>query len=239
MKKTQKNNAAEQTMGGKQASIQEAKGGVQFELVGVPACMDENAQSIDQPQNNQIGEVMVFDFGKPSSTKSKPSKKPSRTTWKDRQQIQQDRQAYESSKYNEEAEEVQILVSDKDREKLEARHIDQTQAELEHYRHMIDKMLGTDEELREETKHRGGEVVQLDANVDPSEGNGDTRGAQAAGNIDQTANDEGSGSSSYEEDYADDFHEMLEEVVMDLADLEEDRDDDPELELSTPNLSTD
>ena len=98
MKKTQKNNAAEQTMGGKQSSIQEAKGGVQFELVGVPACMDESAQSIDQPQNNQIGEVMVFDFGKPSSTKSKPSKKPSRTQWKDRQQIQQDRQAYESSK---------------------------------------------------------------------------------------------------------------------------------------------
>ena len=52
MKKTQKNNAAEQTMGGKQASIQEAKGGVQFELVGVPACMDESAQSVVKPYIN-------------------------------------------------------------------------------------------------------------------------------------------------------------------------------------------
>jgi len=44
----------------------EANGGVKFELVGLPACMDEEnqfAQSGEQPQN-QIGDVMVFDMGK-------------------------------------------------------------------------------------------------------------------------------------------------------------------------------
>ena len=54
--------------------------GVQFELVGVPQCMEENtpvaAASLEQPQN----EVMVFDMStKPAKGKkpNKPAGKPS------------------------------------------------------------------------------------------------------------------------------------------------------------------
>ena len=69
-----------------------------------------------------------------------------------------------------------------------------------------------------------------------------TAGAQAAGHIAQTASDTGQDDdeSSYGEEYENDFHEILEEVVRHQADLEEDRDDDPDLNESDsilPNFS--
>ena len=85
---------------------------------------------------------------------------------------------------------------------------------------MIDKMLGSDEEIRSSTKkHRGGELVELDGDIDPrtnsavNEEAKNTAQARADGNIAQTANDEDEDSSDYEEEYENDFHEILEEVV--------------------------
>ena len=109
---------------------------------------------------------------------------------------------------------------------------------------MIDKMLGSDEELRETAKnHRGGEVVTLDTEADPTEVGGNTVNASAARNIEQTTGDEeGDDSSCYDEedDYIDDFHEILEEVVRHQADMEEDRDDDLDLnesDVSVPSIA--
>lgn len=101
---------------------------------------------------------------------------------------------------------------------------------------MIDKMLGSDEELRETAKNqRGAEVVTLDTEADPTEVGSNTVNASAARNVEQTAGDEeGDESDLYDEedDYIDDFHEILEEVVRHQADMEEDRDDDPDLNES-------
>ena len=55
---------------------------------------------------------------------------------------------------------------------------------------------------------------------------GNTAAAQANGNIGQTDVTDGNGTSSDEEVYVDDFHEILEEIVLEMADYEEDRDDD-------------
>ena len=73
------------------------------------------------------------------------------------------------------------MVSDKDRNRLENRHIDQTRAELDHYKHLIDKALGSDETLRDRGRHRGGEIVELETDVKSSTGN--TTEATAAINI--------------------------------------------------------
>ena len=99
---------------------------------------------------------------------------------------------------------------------------------------MIDKMLGSDEELRAKRKQWGGELVSGDADSDPSTAEaGSTVPASLGGHIEQSATDGNEGeSSSYEEDYTDDFHEILEDVIRVQADLEEDRDDDPDLNES-------
>lgn len=111
---------------------------------------------------------------------------------------------------------------------------------------MIDKLLGSDEEIKSSsTKPRGGELVELDGESEPCNSSNTTEaastaGAQAVANIDQTADDydeEDDGSTSYdEEEYENDFHEILEEVVRHQADLEEDRDDDPDLNESDTSL---
>ena len=91
------------------------------------------------------------------------------------------------------------------------RQKEQTRAEFNHYKHMMDKVLGTDEELRNEGKHRGGEMVIIDAEGAA----GNTATAMASGKIGQTV-DEGDeqGSSDYDdEQYEEDFHGILEEVV--------------------------
>ena len=60
---------------------------------------------------------------------------------------------------------------------------------------MIDKLLGTDEELKDsrKAKPRGGEIVEIDAFNSSSTATEatNTAGAQAAGNIAQTASDNG------------------------------------------------
>ena len=172
--------------------------------------------------------------------------------------------------------EVQIMVSDKDKQKIQARHaadalpgqsrtyeeisiaeevrqrledkhIQQTQNELNHYRHMIDKLLGSDEENKS-AKPRGGELVEIDGDSNPwtsstasaqNEEAASTAQAHAERNIDQTANyDDEDESSSYEEQYENDFHEILEEVVRHQADLEEDRDDDMDLNESDTTMQS-
>ena len=45
------------------------------------------------------------------------------------------------------------------------------------------------------------------------------------------------GTSSDEEVYVDDFHEILEEIVLEMADYEEDRDEDPDLNGSDATLT--
>ena len=112
---------------------------------------------------------------------------------------------------------------------------------------MIDKLIGTDEEIKNDQKRgkpRGGELVEIDAFNSGSTATDatNTAGAQAAGHIAQTASETGGDDdeSSYGEEYENDFHEILEEVVRHQADLEEDRDDDPDLNESDsilPNLS--
>ena len=84
---------------------------------------------------------------------------------------------------------------------------------------MIDKLLGSDEEIQGQNprRHRGGELVEIeDFTGSNATGATSTAGAQAAGNIAQTASEndqDDDGSSSYEEEYENDFHEILEEVV--------------------------
>ena len=112
---------------------------------------------------------------------------------------------------------------------------------------MIDKLIGTDEEIKNDQKRgkpRGGELVEIDAFNSSSTATDatNTAGAQAAGHIAQTASETGGDDdeSSYGEEYENDFHEILEEVVRHQADLEEDRDDDFDLNESDsilPNLS--
>ena len=46
--------------------------------------------------------------------------------------------------------------------------IDHTRAEFNHYKEMMDRVLGSDESLRNQGKRRGGELVQLDDDNDPS-----------------------------------------------------------------------
>ena len=58
---------------------------------------------------------------------------------------------------------------------------------------MIDKLLGSDEEIQGQNrrKHRGGELVEIDDDFTGSNATGatSTAGAQAAGNIAQTASE--------------------------------------------------
>mmetsp|Transcript_5925 Transcript_5925/g.8027 ORF Transcript_5925/g.8027 Transcript_5925/m.8027 type:complete len:114 (+) Transcript_5925:1882-2223(+) len=62
----------------------------------------------------------------------------------------------------------EVLVSDRDHEHIQSHHINQSRADFTSYRAMIDKVLGSDNELR--AKGRGGELVELDTEVDPSKG---------------------------------------------------------------------
>ena len=74
---------------------------------------------------------------------------------------------------------------------------------------MMDKVLGSDETLRAKGHHKGGELVELDGEEDTSAA-GDTAPAKNASKIGQTAYGSEDGSS---EEYENDFHEMLEEVM--------------------------
>ena len=116
---------------------------------------------------------------------------------------------------------------------------------------MIDKLLGSDEEINSTKKHRGGELVEIGdeeasnpwtdstATAQNDEEAVSTYQARAEQNIDQTGNDyEDEESSSYEEQYENDFHEILEEVVRHQADLEEDRDDDMDLNESDTTMQS-
>ncbi len=104
-------------------------------------------------------EVMVFDMStKPSRSKPKKAtpKPPNRFL--------------EAGKGNEESKDVEIFVSDKDKSRLEKRHIDQTRAELDHYKHLIDKALGSDETLRDKGRHKGGEIVEIETAISSNTG---------------------------------------------------------------------
>ena len=97
------------TTGQPDASNYETSGGVKFELVGVPDCMDEAknlaANSIDQPQT--MGDVMVFDF---SAGKKKQNKGPSgkkRPQWGEKTMTADEEQKIE-----------EVLVSTKDRQRI-------------------------------------------------------------------------------------------------------------------------
>ena len=100
---------------------------------------------------------------------------------------------------------------------------------------MIDKVLTSDEEVKAKNKRRGGELVRLDTAEDPSKGDtGKTQMAQASAAIAQTADEEDDDDHEYDDDnFEDDLlyeQDMLQqEMVRHAADLEEDRDDDPEL----------
>lgn len=111
-------------------AMTETQGGVTFELVGVPKCMDEPMPK-QAPVAERLDDVMVFDM---SAKNAKPKQRPPPKRF----QVQK-----------EESKGVEIMVSDKDRNKIEKRHIDQTRAELDHYRHLIDKALGSDETLKD------------------------------------------------------------------------------------------
>ena len=185
------------------------RSGVQFELVGLPECM----QTLQQDKASPSEDVMVFDMRNAAKAKpTRPEAKPA---------------GFINLK-SEGHQEVEVLVSDKDRSRLEKRNIAQTRAEFQHYRHMMEKVLGTDEELVARAKRRGGEIVEISSEADPSKFTGERATATAQDNL--PADDQDGDSSSYESDqYQDDFHEILEEVVRQQADLEEDRDDNPDL----------
>lgn len=111
-------------------AMTETQGGVTFELVGVPKCMDEPMPK-QVPVAERLDDVMVFDM---SAKAAKPKQRPAP-------------KRFQAQK--EESKGVEIMISDKDRSKVEKRHIDQTRAELDHYRHLIDKALGSDETLKD------------------------------------------------------------------------------------------
>lgn len=91
--------------------------------------------------------------------------------------------------------------------RLESRHIEQTRAEFDHYKHMMDKVLGRDEEFRAQGKHKGGELVQLDGNSNHGSSSGTTT-AEAAKNIVQSVADEGnSDDAPYEDEYEYDYED--------------------------------
>ena len=79
------------TMGGTGNMAGDTQTGVQFELVGVPECMEENtpsaAASMDQPQN----EVMVFDMSTKPTKGKKPNKPAGKPSQKERNPMFNDR----------------------------------------------------------------------------------------------------------------------------------------------------
>ena len=106
--------------------------------------------------------------------------------------------------------EVEILVSQKDKQKLEMRRemIADVDKELEDYRRLIENVIGKNEEAK-------------------MEGPGETVG--------------GVTSLCYSDDsqeYLDDFDDIMEDMAIDQAEIEEDRDDDPELADYSTNASS-
>ena len=115
--------------------------------------MDEpkKARKQEKSPSGTLGDVMVFDMSsKPA--KSKPAKKGSG--------VKALNPAF-AQKADQDGD-LEILVSERDREKLEQRHSKQAKAELDHYMHMMDKVLGSDETLRAKGHHKGGVLVELD-----------------------------------------------------------------------------
>ena len=93
---------------------------------------------------------------------------------------------------------------------------------------MMDKVLGSDETLRARANHIGGELVDLEA--DSEDAGSTAKAADASVRIGKAPCDDEDGErTSSEEEYENDFHEMLEEVIRHQADMQEDRDDDDEL----------
>ena len=99
--------------------------------------------------------------------------------------------------------ELANLVTGKDRDRIL-----QSQAEFDHYRRMIDKVLTSDEEMRSKGRRRGGEIVQLDTDADPSKSDtAKTTAAQESAAITQTAGEEGEAGSDDDHEYDDDNFE--------------------------------
>ena len=91
---------------------------------------------------------MVFDMSsKPAKKPTKrPAGKPGRAKW-----------GTEESKMPA-SDDVEILVSKRDRERLEDRQAEQTRYEFDHFRNMMERVIGSDETLKVQ-KRRGGELV--------------------------------------------------------------------------------
>ena len=191
----------------------ETQGGVKFELVGVPDCMvDPQPEPKKKAAHHE--EVMVFDM----SSKPAAATRPKRQQWG--------------------ANRASPRVEEDSKRELTGQEA-HARAQFDHYKQMMDRVLGSDSELKSKGRHRGGELVNLDDDVsgaastdmgssarDASEEAAGTAPAQAFANIQQRIDDTDGDGESDSEEYADDFHSMLEDVVRHQADLEEDRDDD-------------
>lgn len=197
-----KNKGKQQTVRNTPA-MTETQGGVQFELVGVPECMDEAQQTQPAAARQTLGDVMVFDMSKPAAAKPKlgaarSGKKPAAAP-KTGDAVGDGFGA--------------VMVSDKDGERIQSRHIDQSLAEFSGYRAMIDKVLGSDDDLRNKGNKRGGELVRIDTEIDPSKGDtGKTNPAsQIPVAIGQSASTDDNASSDYENDQFDveEYNQMM------------------------------
>ena len=73
---------------------------------------------------------------------------------------------------------------------------------------MIDKVMASDEDQKIKGRRRGGEIVRLDTDVDPSKGaTGETQAAKASAAIAQTAEEDYEDGFDDEDDYGDGDYE--------------------------------
>ena len=121
--------------------------------------MEEESKLDNQP-SSRAEEVMVFDMS--TKPKAQPPKIASRRVKNpDRPIIGGEAAGQDDG--------VEILVSLKDKLKIEERQNEQARMEFDNFKRMMDKVIGSDETYREPKQsasskkiHKGGELVNLD-----------------------------------------------------------------------------